>query len=247
MIQLQNFEQLEPTQPIEIDLAVLDLQSKFRTNLPWASNVYGKSYRTVNVKPDMRLVLPEVYLGNTNGKYSLSPVTPDNDKKGIIFFVIDAEKPLKWETNSTNYLTYNVGIVTWVNLELINKDLAKNEDFSQNLIKQMRDVLTNELIGMPYRVEILEVTREKNQVYKEFTLIEARYTQMPYSAFRFNTVITLRETCGLPPDRDASLLANITQEEIIRLFLPSIEFTGEMVNAYIPPNQREILLKILSA
>lgn len=234
MIQLQDYSALVPLQPIEIDYAVYDLQTKFKTNIDWLSHSYGKAYRVEKDKNGDRLYLPQIYISNTDGKYSLTPVTPDNDKKGILFFVVEKERPVNYESNTENQLTYNVGLVFWTNLELIDAVLVANEDFTQTLIKEARGLLTNGLLGAGYRVVINEITRDLKEVFKEFTLNEYRYNQIPYSAFRINITITLREECYTAPDRETALLQNISKSEILEVLLPTLDFSGTDFNALTP-------------
>lgn len=196
MIALQHTNELQPIQAIEIDWAVKDMQALLKSKLNWLTHPYGRAYRIDKQGEEKRFVLPEVYVGNTDGKYSLTPVTPDNDKKGISFFVVGRERPLTKDLVASNYLAWEVGLVFWVNLDLINKELAKNEDFTQLLIKDVRRVIMRDLLGSGYKVEITTVDREYNEIFREFTLQERRYVVMPYSAFRFNLIVTLKEGCG---------------------------------------------------
>lgn len=245
MIALQHYDTLEPAQPIEIDWAVLDIQMKLKTNLAWLSHSYGKAYRIDKQGQEKRLILPEVYIGNTDGKYSLMPVTPDNDKKGVVFFVIDKERQLTKDMNTQNFLSWNVGIVFWANLGLINEAFAKNQDYTQNLIKEVRDVLTNKLIGSGYKVEISEVPREHNEIFKEFLLQDRRYVIMPFTAFRFNVTITLREDCGLVSDRGAAITNNVTKTEIQNYIIPELDFmTDDFL--YLSEQQKSDLLTRLT-
>lgn len=197
MIALQHIDELEPIQAIEIDWAVKDMQDVLRVNLNWLTHPYGRAYRIDKQGEEKRFVLPEVYVGNTDGKYSLVPATPDNDKKAISFFTIGKERQLTKEMQASNYLSWDVGLIIWANLELINKELAKNEDFTQHLIKAVRRVIMRDLLGSGYKVEITTVDREYNEVFKEFTLQERRYVVMPFTAFRFNLIVTLKEGCGV--------------------------------------------------
>lgn len=244
MIALQHLDSLEPVQPIEIDYAVLDLQNKFKTNLSWLSHSYGKAYRIDKQGAEKRLILPEVYVGNTDGKYTLMPVTPDNDKQGAVFFVIDKERPLTSDANSQNYLTWNVGIVFFANMELINKSFADNQDFTQNLIKEVRDVLTNKLLGVGYKANIIDVPREHNEIFKEFLLQDRRYVIMPFTAFRFNVNITLREDCILVNNREAAILNNVSNFEIRNYIIPSLDFTGDDFLALSEQQRTDLLTRL---
>lgn len=244
MIQLQHSDSLQPLQAIEIDYAILDLQTKLRTELNWLSHAYGRAYRIDKQGEEKRLVLPEVYIGNTDGKYTLLPTTPDNDKKAVSYFVVEKEKQVKYEPNGSNYLSWNVGAIFWANLEEINLDLAKNEDFTQVLIKEVRNVITNKLLGVGYRCEIVEVQREVNEIFKEFTLQDRRYVVMPFTAFRFNLVITLREECGLSSDRGNAIRNNISKQEICQYIVPYLDFSGLDFDCLTEQQKNDLTLRL---
>jgi len=244
MIALQHLDSLEPLQPIEIDNAVLDLQMKFKTELSWLSHAYGKAYRIDKQGQEKRLILPEVYVGNTDGKYTLMPVSPDNDKTGTVFFVIDRERQVTNDQLSQNYLNWNVGIVFFANMETINKSFSDNQDFTQNLIKEVRDVLTNKLLGTGYRLGIIDVVREHNEIFKEFLLADRRYIVMPFTAFRFNVNITLKEDCLLVSNRQAAILNNVSKLEIINYIIPSLDFTGDDFLALSEQQKTDLLTRL---
>lgn len=246
MIELQNYSPLVPLQPIEADYAIYDLQTKLKTNLLWISHAYGRAYKVKKENTDGRaLILPMVYVSNTDGKYSYTPVTPDNDKKGTVFFVVEKEKPLNFESNTTNYLTYNVGVVFWVNLELVDKEWVKNEDFTQSLIREARGVLTNKLLGAGYKLKIQEIVREQNEVFKEFSLNDYDYNRLPFTAFRINTTVTLREDCLLTTDRQNAILQNVSKTELLQILLPTLDFTGSDFDA-LTEQQKEDLTNRLT-
>ena len=226
MIALQHFDSLEPLQPIEIDLAVLDLQMKLKTNLAWLSHSYGKAYRIDKQGDEKRFILPEVYVGNKDNKYTLMPVSPDNDKMGSVFFVIEKEKQLTYDIGQ-NFLNWNVGIIFFANMQLINKSFVDVHDFTQNLIKEVRDVLTNKLIGSAYKLTNSEVVREPNEIFREFILQDRRFVILPFTAFRFNTSITMKEDCLLTSNREAAILNNVSKFEIQNYIIPKLDFTTD--------------------
>jgi len=198
MINLQHRQALEPLQPIEIDLAVNIIQKKLSGVLPWCTHVYGRSYRIEEATENMRLVVPQVYVGKIDNKYFMLPVTLDNDKHTTVFFAISKERPYKFEPNTTNLLQYSVGVIFSANLALIDPVLAANEDFTQLLIKQVRDVFTNGFVGDPFKIQIEEITRDPAEVYREFRLNDNKIGQPPFSVFRVNLTVSFTEECGAP-------------------------------------------------
>ena len=63
MIKLQNDSQPTPTNAIEIDAAILDIQSRLDFSLAWLTHGHGKTYRNVDTSRGVTLYFPEVFLG----------------------------------------------------------------------------------------------------------------------------------------------------------------------------------------
>jgi hypothetical protein len=194
MIQLQDFSEAEPLQPTEIDLAVYTMRNIFKNNLTWLSHAYGRAYRYKPEDLDGRN-MPFVYAGNTDGKYSLMNVAPDNDKSGTLFFVVGKERPLNYNQNLQGFMNWNVGIVFWANLELINKELSNTEDFTQTLVKEVRKVIRDNFLGIGFAFDLQEITRDFFEVFAEFDIKDKKAGIMPFSCFRINAILTIKEEC----------------------------------------------------
>jgi hypothetical protein len=64
MILLQNPSVPTPTNPVEIDAAILDIKAKLESNLTWLTNGYGRTYKNLDSRNGTTVFYPEVYLGN---------------------------------------------------------------------------------------------------------------------------------------------------------------------------------------
>lgn len=214
-----------PINAIEIDAVVLDVQTKLDVNLSWLTHSYARAYRHVKTNDSKSIYFPEVYIGIKGGVPSYYRPTPDDTKKGMCYFIIGREEN-EFEKNSQNLLSWNLSIVFWVNLKLINELALETELFTQNLIKEVRDVLTNKFLGSNYRLNIQNVEREFREVYKEFNIEEAKnYLMAPYQAFRFNCGVQMFEDCVSDSVSTCDvLLQNISQEDILNCLLPSLNF-----------------------
>lgn len=212
--------------PIEIDKAIMDLQLRLDLNLTWLSHEYGRAYRHLKIQNNNRVYFPEVYTGKQDDKYMYYRPTPDNDKSGLCFFVVGDETN-DFAENQHNYLTYDLGIVFWANLKLIDDSKLNTELFTQNLIKEVREVLTRKLIGTFYKLKIERVVREFSQIYSEFTIDEKEnYLMAPYQGFRFNCTIELQEDCNTNPIDTCQLLQSVvTADELRSCLLPTIDFS----------------------
>ncbi|MDB0602165.1 hypothetical protein PL373_13605 [Tenacibaculum maritimum] len=246
MVTLQNPNIPVETQPIEIDAVVQDIQTKLDTNLSWLSHAYARSYRHVERKDGKYLYFPEVYIGKKGAKkYDYHRVTPDNDKKGMCFFVIGKEDN-DFTQNDFNYLSYDLGIVFWVNLQKINDTLLETEKFTQHLIRDVREVLTRKMNGVWYQLKIDTVVREFQEIYREFSLEETEnYLMAPYSGFRFNCKIMLQEDCPINLDRNNAIVNNISQNEVLQLLLPTLDFSNDTIFNALSDQQKTDLLNKL--
>ena len=227
MINLQNPTIPNPLEAIEVDKAVYELQLLLDTKLDWLTYSFGRAYRFLD-KNGKKMYFPEVYKGGSN--FSYTRVTPDNDKKGTCFFVVGKEEVFDYEPHQKNFLKYNLGILFWVNLKKINEGLLQNEIFTQNLIRDVRRVLTTQGGAKGYSFKLKSVEREFKEIYKEFTLNEEEdYLRAPYSGFRFNIELLVREDCGVVSYNPQEALVNNLSIEEKLVILGSLDFSNPIV------------------
>lgn len=216
--------------PVEIDKAIIDLQYKLETNLSWLTNAYGRAYRFLRLNDEKRVYYPEIYTGIKNGAPQYYRTMPDNLKKGSCFFVVGSELINDFSQNSSNFLKYPVSIIFQVNLAEINKVQLSTEIFTQNLIMEVRNVLTNLMNGTEYRFDLTKIIRDFQEVYKEFSLDELRnFSMAPLDSFRVEGFISLYQDC-LPIGNTCSILTqNISENEILNCLLPTLDFQKSSV------------------
>lgn len=199
MILLQNPSVPTPTNPVEIDAAILDIKAKLEANLSWLSNGYGRTYKNLDSRNGTTVFYPEVYLGTQNNSQRYVNISPDNDKKGQCFFYVFRENILQFNTNQYSFLSYDTAIIFSVNMALINVTMLGTEIFQQNLVAQARDVLTRKLLGVNYNLSITSVDFLFENVFSEFDLADARILEKaPLAHFRFNVTIQVPEACPVP-------------------------------------------------
>ena len=232
---------LDPNIPIAtslvgIDRVVNDMQMKLDTNLLWLTHGYARMRRGVKVEDKKVVFYPEIYKGGEG----YTRVTPDNKKKGMLYFVVGKEENPDFVSNQHNYLTYNIGMVFWVNLKLIDEALLATEDFTQNLIEEARHVCTRLMFGGGYKLNLTNTEREFREIYREFpTMKETEdYFRAPYSGFRINGTIQMPEDCLLNPiSRCEIITQNISPEEGAQCVLPTLDFSDPNVFNELTPQQ----------
>ena len=199
MILLQNPNMPVPTNAVEIDAAILDIKGHLETGLTWLTNGYGRTYKNLDARNGVTVFYPEAYLGEQNNSHRYINISPDNDKQGQCFFYVVKETITQFQPGMYSFLSYDTAIIFSVNMELINDVVLQTEIFQQNLVAQVRDVLTRQLMGSSYQLTISSVDFLFENVYSEFDLADAQQLEKaPLSHFRFNCTIQLPEQCPVP-------------------------------------------------
>lgn len=180
--------------PIEIEQATNNIRLLL-SQLPWVSHPYHIAQRFYRKENSKVFYYPETYSGGVDGKFSYQRLTPDNDYSGMFFFVVGDEEN-DYENNEFNYLTHNVSIIFSCNLKLIDESKLNSGLFTQELIRDVRRMLTANAMLFDFMYKIKTVTRDLKSVYREFTLDEIeQYNRAPLQCFRFDLSVTVQEDC----------------------------------------------------
>jgi len=182
--------------PVEIDYACEEIRQLLKNKLLWLTNPYHIAQRFYKKTENQSFFYPETYIPNVEDKnYTYHVLTPDNDYKGMCFFLAGNVKGSQ-QDYVDNILRYPVSIIFSANLELIDKPRLKQYLFTSELIKEVRKILIDNRMNFNFAFEIVSETRDLKEVYKEFVLdkIES-YNRAPLQCFRFNFEITLNDLC----------------------------------------------------
>ena len=238
MIPLQNPIMPVPTNPVDIDRVIVDLQLVLATNLPWLTHAYGRTYKMVDQTKGRAIFLPEVYLGGSDASKRYLSITPDNDKQGQCFFLvrrmsIDADD---WFVKGR--LNYDVDLIFSVNLSLINDALLETELFTANLEAQIRLVLRSN-VGKGYRVGIQEVLYQSRDIWGDLAVEVSTIEKAPLQHFRVKCNVSLDEGCATAPyDRCTALQNNLSEGDRNSCLLPTYDFSNAAVQSNVTPNQQ---------
>lgn len=198
MILLQNPDINVPQNPIEIDAAIFDINNELNTRLSWISNAYGRIYKNLDVQNGQSLFFPEHYLGNQNNSFRYLNVTPDNDKTGQCFFFVRRETITQFQTGQFGFLNYDVSIIFSVNMKLVS-DLVNTDIYQTNLIAEVRNVLTRQLLGKTYKLTIQSIDYVFEDVFSDFNIQnQEQVEKSPLTHFKVNCQIVLPEDCPVP-------------------------------------------------
>jgi hypothetical protein len=182
------FDQATLTQAV-----VSALQQHFQENLSaWLETVYGlvKTGVVIKMTPkgiEQRFRYPQIYL-NDAGKSHLD-IRPDSQVKSFCFFEQNSDVRYEAYDQATHYgwLTYDLGIVFWLNLPKIDNRIY---DFTQELLQ---DVLNVGLWRSPLQYQVENVTADSRpeSVFEKYSLdpAEKQFLMYPYSGFRLDVEI----------------------------------------------------------
>lgn len=236
----------QPVKPQGIDMAVLELMDVLKINLDWISDPYPRAY-VHNSKADLKLLLPQVYTG-TDKKGYLN-VTPNIRQKGSFYFAVSDERLIDYEAQRYNYSSFDVGIVFCVNLELIDASLLQTENFTNNLIADVKEVLRKKADTLSFALKVDTITVDRDEVYKELVFpfdpksIEnllnfGEYQRVPFSIFRFNCKFFIRQECDqFLYDYLAAIVQNSTFDQKLAV-LSSLNFSDPNVLAALSEGQK---------
>ena len=238
MTSLQNPVLPIPTNPVDIDRVIVDLQLVLSTNLSWLTHAYGRTYKLVDQTKGQTLYLPEVYLGGADLSKRYFAITPDNDKQGQSFFLVRRLSVDSDEWFVKGRLNYDVDLVFSVNLALINDALLETELFTANLESQIRAVLRSN-VGKGYRLELQEVFYDSKDIWNGLSVEIATIEKAPLQHFRIKCSISLDEQCLADPyDRCSALQNNLSDEDRNVCLLPTYDFSNTTVQSNVTPNQQ---------
>ena len=182
------------TNPVEIDKAVEAIRVLLK-NLPWLSHAYHSAHRFYRKVENKSFYYPETFIKSVGKKPQYHRLTPDNDYTGMCFFIIGDEKN-DFNANQRNFLKYDVSIIFSANLHKIDNVKLKEYLFTQELIRDVRQLLTSQMIGFDFHYSKMNVTRDLRQVYREFVLDDIeQYNRAPMQCFRFDMNIIIQEEC----------------------------------------------------
>jgi len=215
----------QPLEAIEIDKEIYNIEALLNTNLAWLEQGYGRAYRKIE-NDKGTIYYPEVYRGTVQGKPEYIRTTYNENIKSMCYFVVGKEEQMNFENQSYNYLKWNVGLIFLVNLDKINSALLDTEIFTQNLIREVRQLLTQALTKST-RYKLKSVEREYREIFREYTMSEFRNTMTaPHDCFRINFDIELQEECdAVVFNRCEAIERNISDEEKQNCILPFVDWS----------------------
>ena len=182
--------------PIEIEDAVNQIRLKL-ASMTWVDHPYfiAQRFFRKDATTSRLFIYPETYAPESPGRRDYKRLTPDNDFTGMFFFMV-GDGSNDFEPNQYNFLTYPVSIIFSVNLELIDEAKLNDGLFTQELIREARRILTDEMISFDFDYTIQNETRDLQRCFREFRLDELeQYNRAPMQCFRFDLSVRVREEC----------------------------------------------------
>lgn len=233
--------------PVEIEFAVNEIRKVLAT-MDWITHPYfiAQRFTRATGSNGRKFSYPETYAPTNNDKRGYHRLTPDNDYKGMFFFMVGTGN-VAFEPNGENFITYPVSIIFSANLELINSAHLTAGLFTQELIRDARRLLTKTMVLHDFEYTIKTETRELRDVYREFVLEDLeQYNRAPMQCFRLELDILVEEDC-VPLNFDrCQMLANQTSIQDQKCILPGVDFSDSAIFAVLTEEQKAQLIEKLN-
>ena len=184
-----------PPNPVFVDAVIGKLQLLFGS-MPWLTHSFGRSYIKKTNREGSEFSEPWVY--QSNGEYY--SVEFNDNLQAMSFFEVGSQTLSgEFERNITNYYDVDLSVIFWVNLKRI--DSAKGADyyFTEELKKDVRNKLTNE-IPSGVRMVINSIDEDIDDIFSNYSFSQLNqndYFSYPYAGFKFNLTATINEECTL--------------------------------------------------
>lgn len=215
--------------PRGIDRAIQFLQLTLGTKLTWLDKSWGRVYtQKKRVRGAIRET-PVVY--DNNGEYF--PVEMNDNLVSQSFFEVGERSPLDFAPFQTIFYEHDVSIVFWGNLKKIDPILNLNYNFTEKLIEEVKDVLTKRISGFSFKVEIVNITEERDEVFAPYTFQEENLQHLtnPYFGFKVDLNIILQQDCdtAFPATFCDALNQFLTATDKNECILPTYDFSDTNV------------------
>ncbi len=183
-----------PPNPVFVDAVIGKLQTLFGT-MPWLTHSFGRSYIKKTNRDGQEFSEPWVY--QSSGQYY--SVEFNDNLQAMSFFEVGSQSLNgDFERNTTNYYDIELGVIFWVNLKKIDSVKGDNYYFSEELKKDVRNKLTNE-IPNGVRLAISSIDEDIDEIFGNYSfnqLNQKDYFSYPFAGFKFNIVVTVPESCS---------------------------------------------------
>ena len=184
-----------PPNPVFVDAVIGKLQTLFGS-LPWLTHSFGRSYIKKTNRDGGEFSEPWVY--QLNGEYY--SVEFNDNLQAMSFFEVGTQSINgDFERNVTNYYDIDLGVIFWVNLKRIDSVKGATYYFTEQLKKDVRDKLTNQ-IPTGVRLSIGSIQEDIDEIFSNYSfnqLDQKDYFSYPYASFKFNLTVTVPESCTI--------------------------------------------------
>lgn len=195
MTDLQNKPIIIGT-PVGIGKAVNEIREAL-SNLPWIDFPFfiAEKFHRTDTSTNKTFIYPETYAPTKPGRRDYARLTPDNDYLGMFFFLV-GDSQNEFEPSQQNFINYPVSIIFSVNLDLIDSSKLNDGLFTDELMRDARRILTDQMINFDFSYSLTSETKDLQKVFQEFRISDLeQYNRAPMQCFRFNLNVQILEDC----------------------------------------------------
>jgi hypothetical protein len=179
---------------VEVGSAIAKIRTAL-TTIPWLDRAYFIAERFQKTINGRQFWFPETYAPSAPGRRDYARMTPDNDFKARSFFMV-GRGIMQHDDDGENRITYPVSIIVSANLDLIDKAKLDGGLFTDELIRDVRSLLTNKRKSFLFEYSVESETRDLRDVFREFSMDNIEdYNRAPMQSFRFDLSVTVQQDC----------------------------------------------------
>ena len=181
-----------------LDAIIGEIQTGLAQNLSWLDYAFGRAQRVTRELEGKRIVTPNVYCGDWDGrgKNDYLEVSPDSKIGNFCFFEI--EDPQTIDAGSwAREVKAPFALIFWFDLTRVYGEAAnRNTEWLKAQI--LRILAGREGWHLKEgRVVVNRIYERAENIYKGYTLseIDNQYLMHPYAGFRFEGLLEYAELC----------------------------------------------------
>jgi hypothetical protein len=170
--------------PVGIDKVITNLQVALAANLSWLEKSFGKANKTIKQEDDREFIFPSIL---TEVSKDEIPLLGNDNFNAYSYFLADGEElPINYEEHAVNQYQRPISLTFWMDLKRV--DSTKLYNFKEELIREVKKVISTTNVGNGNDVEILSVVTDPELIFDGYStdLMKSQMLTYPQVGFRID-------------------------------------------------------------
>ncbi len=170
--------------PYGVDKPIKEIQEALST-IPWLEKSFGRAKIMSSIVNEEEVFQPKCWVSDSEKKDEIPMIGLDYWDSYSFFYASDQETVINSNTFSEDTYQREVSLYLWINLYDV--DPLRNDDFSEELKKDVIYTVKNASLNNVSGLEFLRIENNPNEVYNAFTFDNTKSQfYYPYIIFRID-------------------------------------------------------------